>query len=132
MSSAFHHVELWTADLKTAEHEWRWLLDAIGWGEGDTWAQGRTWTHADGSYLVLEQSPDLHGTLHDRLRPGLNHLAFNAGQTAALDALRMTAHEHGWQELFADKYPHAGGPTHTALFLENTEGFEVELVASPE
>lgn len=44
----------------------------------------------------------------------------------------MTAHEHGWQELFADKYPHAGGPTHTALFLENTEGFEVELVASPE
>ncbi|MDQ3306834.1 MAG: hypothetical protein M3499_00490 [Actinomycetota bacterium] len=88
MSSAFHHVEPWTADLKTAEHEWRWLLDAIGWGAGDTWAQGRTWTHADGSYLALEQSPDLHGTLHDRLRPGLNHLAFNAGQTEALDALR--------------------------------------------
>ena len=30
--------------------------------------------------------------------------------------------------MFADKYPHAGGPEHTALFLENSEGFEVEIV----
>jgi len=30
--------------------------------------------------------------------------------------------------LFADKYPHAGGPEHTALFLVNSEGFEVEIV----
>ncbi len=131
MSPAFHHVELWTADLETVEQEWRWLLGAIGWRDSDTWAQGRAWTHPDGSYLVLEQSPDVRGT-HDRLRPGLNHLALNAGHPATLDALRITAHEHGWNELFADRYPHAGGPTHTALFLENTEGFEVELVASPE
>ena len=36
---------------------------------------------------------------------------------------------HGWTELFADAYPHAGGPDHVALYLANAEGFEVELVA---
>lgn len=39
------------------------------------------------------------------------------------------AREHGWNELFAESYPHAGGPQHVALFLENHEGFEVEIVA---
>ena len=38
---------------------------------------------------------------------------------------------HGWRELFAEKYPHAGGDEHTALYLENSEGFEVEVVVEP-
>jgi hypothetical protein len=33
--------------------------------------------------------------------------------------------------LFPDRHPHAGGPDHYAAYLENTDGFEVELVASP-
>lgn len=48
---------------------------------------------------------------------------------ARLDALRADCAAHGWSELFGGTYPHAGGPDHTALFLENVEGFEVELVA---
>ena len=36
---------------------------------------------------------------------------------------------HGWTPLFADRYPWAGGPEHYAAYLENTDGFEVELVA---
>jgi hypothetical protein len=27
-----------------------------------------------------------------------------------------------------DRYPHAGGPDHCAAYLENEDGFEVELV----
>jgi len=27
------------------------------------------------------------------------------------------------------RYPHAGGPDHCAAYLENEDGFEVELVA---
>jgi hypothetical protein len=33
--------------------------------------------------------------------------------------------------MFADRYPWAGGPGHYAAYLENTDGFEVELVATP-
>lgn len=128
MTAAFHHVELWTTDLAEAEGGWRWLLTGLGWREGHAWAAGRTWTHPDGTYLVLEQSPDVAGP-HDRLRAGLNHLAVHSPDAAALDLLRSAAAVHGWRELFADRYPHAGGPQHTALFLENAQGFEVEVVA---
>ena len=31
--------------------------------------------------------------------------------------------------LFAEKYLHAGGPEHTALFIENAQGFEIKIVA---
>lgn len=43
----------------------------------------------------------------------------------------MTAEalERGWRLLFADRHPFAGGPGHRAAYLENGEGFEVELVA---
>ena len=37
--------------------------------------------------------------------------------------------EGGWTLMFADRHPFAGGPDHYAAYLENTEGFEVELVA---
>lgn len=128
MRAALHHVELWTTDLAEAEEGWRWLLTTLGWSDGDTWTAGRTWTHPDGTYLVLEQSPDVIGP-HDRLRAGLNHLAVNCPSVDVLDLIRTQASAHGWHELFPDRYPHAGGPSHTALFLENVQGFEVEIVA---
>ncbi len=35
---------------------------------------------------------------------------------------------HGWQPLFDERYPYAGGPGHYAAYLANSDGFEVELV----
>ncbi|MFH8661810.1 hypothetical protein [Streptomyces afghaniensis] len=63
------------------------------------------------------------------MRPGLNHLAFHAGTPADVDALVRDAPAHGWEPLFADRYPHAGGSGHYAAYLSDTDGFEVELVA---
>lgn len=77
--------------------------------------------------MVLEESPAITGP-HDRMRAGLNHLALRAKDRTLLDELQRQCSRHGWTELFADRYPHAGGPEHTALFLENSEGFEVEIV----
>ncbi|WP_420175669.1 hypothetical protein [Luteococcus sp. OSA5] len=85
---------------------------------------------ASGAYLVLEQSPALIGERHQRLQPGLNHLAFTASSRAELDGIRRDAPAHGWRELFAEQYPTAGGPEHIALFLEDAQGFEVEVVAT--
>lgn len=131
MTGAVHHVELWTHDLSEVESGWDWLFDALGWVKADDgWASGRIWTHRDGTYVVLEQSRDVRGDLHERRAPGLNHLALNLDSRDELDQLRAEANSHGWSELFGADYPHAGGPDHTALFLENRQGFEVEIVSS--
>jgi catechol 2,3-dioxygenase-like lactoylglutathione lyase family enzyme len=63
------------------------------------------------------------------VRPGLNHLAFIVGSRAALDAIVSDASRHGWRLLFPERHPFAGGPDHYAAYLEDGQGFEVELVA---
>jgi catechol 2,3-dioxygenase-like lactoylglutathione lyase family enzyme len=127
---ALHHVELWVPDLERAVSSWGWLLTELGYAEFQSWAHGRSWRLGTG-YVVVEQSPALVSDAHDRCRPGLNHLAFHAGGTADVDRLVAEAGAHGWSLLFADRHPHAGGPDTYAAYLENDDGFEVELVATP-
>ena len=126
MSRAVHHLDLWVGDPSVAEGEWGWLLGELGWEAADDGTL--SWCHEDGTYLFLERSPDQVDEPHDRLRPGMNHLALLIDDRALLDRLRAESTTHGWHELFADRYPHAGGEQHTALYLENSEGFEVEVV----
>jgi catechol 2,3-dioxygenase-like lactoylglutathione lyase family enzyme len=126
--SGLHHIELWVPDLVAARRSWGWLLSELGWvpdGSGDTTFSFR---HGD-VYLFVERSPALSGSIHDRLAPGVNHLAFHAGPAPRLDALVEAAPAHGWTLLFADRHPYAGGPDHYAAYLENSDGYEVELVA---
>ncbi len=125
---AVHHIDLWVSDPATAEGEWGWLLGELGW-EADT--DIRSWAHPDGTYLFMERSPDLVDEPHDRLRPGVNHLGLTCDDRHQLDRMRAESSAHGWHELFADRYPHAGGDQHTALYLESSEGFEVEVVVEP-
>ncbi|MEK8227457.1 glyoxalase [Oerskovia sp. M15] len=85
---------------------------------------------AGSTYIVLEASPAVRAEGHDRLRPGVNHLAFSGGRRSEVDDLASRARDHGWTLLFADSHPYAGGPEHYAAYLENEDGFEVEIVAS--
>ena len=124
-----HHVELWVPDLSRAVAEWGWLLTSLGYEQFQDWEAGRSW-NLDGTYLVVEQSPAMSAPGHDRLRPGLNHLAFHAGPREQIDKLTAEAPEHGWTLLFPDRHPHAGGPDHYAAYLASTDGYEVELVAA--
>ena len=126
---ALHHLELWVPDLAQAQASVGWLLGELGYRVQDTWPGGFSWG-LGATYVVLESGPDLRGDEHDRHRPGLNHLAFHAGTPAGVDDLARRALEHGWTPLFADRYPHAGGPDHYAAYLEDAAGLEVELVAS--
>jgi catechol 2,3-dioxygenase-like lactoylglutathione lyase family enzyme len=123
-------VELWVPDLARAERSWGWLLTALGAAPYQSWEHGRSWRLGE-VYVVVEQSPALTADTHERLRPGLNHLAFRAGAPAELDALVAGAPAHGWRLLFADRHPFAGGPDHRAAYLEDADGYEVELVADP-
>jgi glyoxalase/bleomycin resistance protein/dioxygenase superfamily protein len=122
---ALHHLDLWVSDPVVAAAEWGWLLGELEWEVSD---DGCSWVHPDGTYVFLERSSDLVDEPHDRLRPGVNHLALSVEDRPTLDRLRAESSAHGWRELFADRYPRAGGEQHTALFLESSEGFEVEVV----
>lgn len=125
-----HHVELWVPDLAGALEPWGWLLGSLGWQQYQDWPGGRSWRHDD-VYLVLEQSPALSGSVHDRLAPGLNHLAFTVDGPAEVDRLTAASSSHGWSLLFPDRHPRAGGRTSYAAYLEDAWGFEVELQSAP-
>ena len=128
MIRAVHHLDLWVSDPGIAAGEWAWLLGELGWEVAPAEGESASWAHPDGTYVFLERSPDLVDEPHDRLRPGVNHLAFTVEGRSLLDRMRAESSAHGWHELFADRYPHAGGEQHTALFLESSEGFEAEIV----
>jgi catechol 2,3-dioxygenase-like lactoylglutathione lyase family enzyme len=100
----------------------------MGWEPYQDWPDGRSWRLGD-VYLVIEQSPALTASTHERRRPGLNHLAFHAGDHSDVDRLVADAPAHGWTLLFPDRHPYAGGPEHYAAYLADRYGFEVELVA---
>jgi len=129
-TGSLHHVELWVPYLHQAAADWGWLLSELGYAPFQDWANGRSWRHGT-TYFVIEQSPELAAGEHQRCRPGLNHLAFHAGTRDRVDQLTRMAPMHGWSLMFAHQHPHAGGPDHYAAYLENIDGYEVELVAEP-
>jgi catechol 2,3-dioxygenase-like lactoylglutathione lyase family enzyme len=126
---ALHHVELWVPSIERASAEWGWLLSELGYVISQEFDAGRSYLLGS-TYIVLEQSPAMVAAEHERTRPGLNHLAFHAGSRADVDRLVDGAPAHGWTLLFADKHPYAGGPDYYAAYLENSDGFEIELVAA--
>jgi catechol 2,3-dioxygenase-like lactoylglutathione lyase family enzyme len=127
-TGAIHHVELWVPNLDKAITSWGWLLTALGYRMFQDWPGGRSW-QAGHSYIVVEQSPARTASRYDRCRPGLNHLAFHVETRELVDELTREAQLHGWKLMFADQHPFAGGPQHYAAYLENSDGYEVELVA---
>lgn len=124
----FHHVEIWVADAEHAATSWGWLLGRLGFALTAEWPGGQSW-EAGGAYLTLTTSPNLTEAEHDRRRAGMNHLAFHGGTATDVDALMADAPAHGWAPLYSERYPYAGGAEHYAGWLENAEGFKVEVVA---
>lgn len=119
---------MWVPDLTRARTSWGWLLTELGYTEFRRWPAGCSWAFGP-TYIVLEQSPALTASEHDRCRPGLNHLAFHAGDSEQVDDLMQRAGKFGWEPLFEGDYPYAGGPENYAGFLVDRDGYEVELVA---
>lgn len=122
-----HHVEVWVPDLTTARPRWGWLLGQLGYEPYQSWERGVSYRLGP-TYVVLEQSPAMTGRQHERRRPGLNHLAFHAGSREDVDQLVDAVAEHGWHLMFADRHPFAGGTEHYAAYLQDDDGYEVELV----
>lgn len=123
-----HHLTLWVPDLARAAPSWRWLLGELGYTV-EAPREGLLVFRCDvGAAIVMEQSSDMvPGMLHSRLRPGLNHVAFEVVSSIVLADLVTAASHHGWRALPIDGHPIAGGAD--VAYLEDRDGFEVELVA---
>jgi len=123
-----HHLTLWVPDLDRAQQSWSWLLGELGYVLDRSVDRIALFRHADGFGLALEQSPDMvPGMLYSRLRPGLNHIAFPLDSSSALAHILGHASDHGWSTMPVDRHPIAGGAQ--VGYLEDSDGFEVELVA---
>ena len=127
--AGLHHVELWLDERSSSWGSWAWLFDALGFECVHEWSGGQTWKGDDRGYLTLTTSPNLLPEQFDRRRGGVNHLAFVADARADVDSIMTAAAAQGWQPLYHERYPHAGGDDHYAGWLENTDGFKVEIVA---
>jgi catechol-2,3-dioxygenase len=123
-----HHVTLWVPDLRRAEDSWGWLLGELGYTHDRSLGTVVLFRHHSGFSVALEQSRDMvPGMLYSRMRPGLNHMAFRLESADALANLVREAANHGWRALPIDGHPIAGGAQ--VGYLEDSDGFEVELVA---
>jgi catechol 2,3-dioxygenase-like lactoylglutathione lyase family enzyme len=123
-----HHLTLWVPDIARAEAPWGWLLGRLGYTLDGSFERILVFRHESGPAIVLEQSSDMvPGMLHSRLRPGLNHVAFRLEGSASLEDFVGEAAVHGWSMLPIDGHPIAGGAE--VVYLEDLDGFEVELVA---
>ena len=125
-----HHLTLWVPDLNRAEESWSWLLGRLGYTPDRSVSVERLLLlrNEHGFAIALEQSEDMvPGMLYSRMRPGLNHIAFTVESGALLTAILRGARHHGWSALRSDRHPIAGGAK--VGYLEDRDGFEVELVA---
>ena len=131
LGPVLHHLTLWVPDLTRSEPAWRWLLGELGYGFDRTLERVLVFRHPSGFAVALEQSPDMvPGMLYSRFRPGLNHLAFRVGDDGALAAIVGEAQHHGWSEMAkGSQHLIAGGAD--VAYLEDRDGFEVELVSTP-
>lgn len=123
-----HHLTLWVPDLGRSEPAWRWLLEELGYVLDRNLDRLLVFRHPQGFSVAVEQSPDMvPGMLYSRFRPGVNHIAFRLDSVSLLDDILAKASDHGWSPLPSDRHPIAAEAR--VAYLEDVDGFEVELVA---
>jgi len=123
-----HHLTLWVPDLERARKSWSWLLGQLGYAADPSYDSVVVLRHPDGMSIALEQSADMvPGMLYSRMRPGVNHVAFTVPPSSSLSEIVTAAGEHGWSPLPSDRHPLAQAAQ--VAYLEDRDGFEVELVA---
>jgi len=122
-----HHLTLWVPNLSRSEPPWRWLLGELGYTADPSLERVLVFRHPSGLAVALEESGDMvPGMLYSRLRPGVNHIAFAVG-SSTFDGVVAKAPDHGWSPFAGDRHSIAGGAR--VVYLEDADGFEVELVA---
>src|SRR5205085_9541303 len=106
LDRVLHHMTLWVPDLERAQESWSWLLGQLGYVLDPSFDGVVVLRHPEGFAVALEQSSDMvPGMLYSRMRPGLNHMAFNLAPHSSLDDIVADAREHRWASMPANRHP---------------------------
>ncbi|OIM22426.1 hypothetical protein ATX60_09615 [Oenococcus oeni] len=130
-NGAISHIEIYVSDLKASKRFWSWLLvSQFDYKVYQQWDKGISYI-LNGTYLVFVQTDqDKLVFDYNRTHIGLNHLAFHVDSKQAVDGIREKVQDNKYKELYAERYPFAGGPDHYALYFEDPDRIKVEIVAS--
>ena len=124
-----HHIEIYVTDLEKSAHFWDWLLEWMGYNLYQQWPQGKSWKLGE-TYLVFVQREDKFAHLnYHRCGTGLNHIAFHGESRQQVDELTRLLQMKGYQILYADRHPYAGGSGYYAVFFEDPDRIKIEFVA---
>ncbi|MGZ9584441.1 VOC family protein [Paenibacillus marinisediminis] len=123
-----HHVEINVSDLQCTTEFWGWLLSELGYTSYQQWPQGVSWKYGS-TYIVFVQTESEYLDIpYHRKRAGLNHLAFQVESKEQVDTIAKKLEARGVTLLYQDRYPHAGGEGHYAVFFEDPDRIKVEIV----
>jgi catechol 2,3-dioxygenase-like lactoylglutathione lyase family enzyme len=124
-----HHIEINVANLERSTEFWGWFLKELGYETFQKWDKGVSWKYGE-TYLVFVQTEERFLDVpYHRSRTGLNHLAFHAKSRKQVDEITAKIMEKGFNILYEDRHPFAGGPDHYAVFFEDPDRIKVELTA---
>jgi len=101
----------------------------LGYAESQRWPEGFAYSLGD-TYLVFVQTEKQYLDIgYHRKRTGLNHLAFHAASRGQVDDVTLWVRTSGYNILYQDLHPYAGGQHCYALYCEDPNRIKVELVA---
>ncbi|UTC62219.1 VOC family protein [Treponema sp. OMZ 787] len=124
-----HHIEIYVGNLKESRRFYTWLLERLGYVLFQDWNEGFSYKK-DGFYLVFVQTRAKYiKNKYNRCNIGLNHIAFNCSSKQEVDAIRDELIKMRVTLLYDEKYPHAGGKEHYAVYFEDPDRIKLEVVA---
>ncbi len=127
--TGLHHIEIYVSNLEQTRQFYEWFLGLLGYHEYQSWDQGFSFLHGS-TYIVFVQTADKYlDQSYHRCGTGLNHIAFWANSIDQVDQIQKLLRERGVNILYKDRYPHAGGQDHYAMFFEDPDRIKLELVA---
>ena len=124
-----HHFEINVSNLQKSSEFYGWFLGELGYELYQSWETGQSFLLGN-TYLVLVQTkPHLVEAPYERYGTGLNHLAFHAESRQDVDEMTNKLLAKGFEILYPDQHPYAGGANYYALYFEDPDGIKLELVA---
>lgn len=127
-AGSINHIEIYVSDLRKTRLFWEVLLvQNLGYKIYQQWEKGISFI-LNGTYIVFVQSNKTTPE-YNRTRVGLNHLAFTVPTNKQVDEIRSQLLTFKYKELYAKRYPHAGGTETYALYFEDPDRIKVEVVS---
>ena len=127
-TGTINHLEIYVSNLMETRLFWeRLLVQNFGYQVYQEWESGISY-RLDETHLVFVQSLKVTPQ-YNRTRVGLNHLAFTVETNKQVDEIRSQLRVAGYTELYADRYPYAGGQDSYALYFEDPDRIKVEIVS---